>query len=171
MEERGAGRLDGLASKLQRRLRRCRGMSTCHPRALRSFGRAHPVMFRLTGGRIGGTLQGTTIGLLMTTGRRRGQTRVVAVGYEDDAPACWLGPSHFGLDTPSAWFLNLRADPHAEFHTRAGVERVVACELTGPEREDLWPRLLEHHPVWGACQSGVRSLSSRWEVYSTRDLP
>jgi hypothetical protein len=33
------------------------------------------------------------------------------------------------------------------------VERVVARELTNPEREELWPHLLEDHPIWGACQS------------------
>ena len=33
-----------------------------HPWARRLFGRAHQAAFRLTGGRLGGTLHGTTIG-------------------------------------------------------------------------------------------------------------
>ena len=153
MQERGTGGLEGLTPKQQRHFLRSRRMLTRSPRVFRFLGRAHPAIFRLTGGRLGGTMQGTTIGLLTTTGRRSGQTRTVAVGYEDDGARFLVAASNFGLDAPPAWLLNLRAHPDAELHTRAGIEQVVARELTDPEREELWPSLLERHPIWGACQS------------------
>jgi F420H(2)-dependent quinone reductase len=143
----------GLTPKERRRFLRYRRMITRYPRTFRLFGRAHPAMFRLTGGWLGGTMQGTTIGLLTSTGRRSGRTRSVTVGYEDAATRFLVAASNFGLDKAPGWLLNLRAHPNAEFRTRAGAERVVARELTGPEREELWPRLLKQHPIWGACQS------------------
>jgi rifampicin phosphotransferase len=153
MQERDASGLDGLTPKQQRHFLRSRRMLTRSPRVLRFLGRAHPAIFRLTAGRLGGTMQGTAIGLLTTTGRRSGRTRTVAVGYEDDGARFLVAASNFGLDTPPAWLLNLRAHPNAEFRTRAGLERVLARELTDTEHEQFWPSLLEHHRVWGACQS------------------
>jgi F420H(2)-dependent quinone reductase len=145
--------LEGMTPKQQRHFRRSRRMLTRFPQTPRLFSGAHRSVFRLTGGGLGGTMQGTPIGLLTTTGRRSGRTRTVPIGYTDDGSRFLVAASNFGLDTPPAWYLNLRAHPNAEFHTRAGVERVVARELTDLEREELWPRLLEHHPIWGACQS------------------
>ena len=153
MQQRETDGLEGLTPEQQRHFLRSRRMLTRSPRAFRFLGRAHPAIFRLTAGRLGGTMQGTTIGLLTTTGRRSGRTRTVPIGYTDDDSRFLVAASNFGLDSPPAWYLNLRAHPNAEFHTRAGVERVVARELTDLEREELWLGLLKDHPVWGACQS------------------
>lgn len=125
------------------------------PQSRRLFGGGQRTAFRLTGGRLGGTLQGVLVGLLTTTGRRSGRARTVPIGYTDDGSRFLVAASNFGLDSHPAWFLNLRANPDAQFRTRSGVERIVARELTGAEREELWPRLLEAHPVWGAAQSST----------------
>jgi len=153
MGESGADGVTGLTPKEQRRFLRFHRMVTRFPQSRRLFNGANRAAFRLTGGRVGGTLQGVPVGLLTTTGRHSGRTRTVPIGYTDDGSRFLVGASNFGLDLPPAWYLNLRAHPDAKFQTRAGVERVVARELTGAEREELWPRLLEHHPVWGAAQS------------------
>ena len=64
-----------------------------------------------------------------------------------------MAASNNGFDTPPAWCLNLEANPNAELQTRTGTEHVVALPLTRSEREEIWPRLLEHNPMWGAYQS------------------
>jgi F420H(2)-dependent quinone reductase len=151
----GHGR-KGLTPREQARFRRFRRMVARFPQSRRLFGGGQRAAFRLTGGRLGGTLQGVPVGLLTTTGRRSGRARTVPIGYTDDGSRFLVAASNFGLDTHPAWFLNLRAHPDAEFRTRTGVERVVARELTDAEREELWPRLLEDHPVWGAAQSSTQ---------------
>jgi deazaflavin-dependent oxidoreductase (nitroreductase family) len=108
-------------------------------------GRGQRLAFRTTGRRLGGTLQGVPVGLLTTTGRRSGRVAVSGGGSK-----LWLGRA-------PAWFLNLKAHPEAEFRTHVGVERVVGRELTDSERADLWPGLLEEHPVWGAAQASTRT--------------
>jgi rifampicin phosphotransferase len=148
--------LEGLTPKQQRHFFRSRRMLRRFPHTPRLFGQAHRTVFSLTGGRLGGTLQGTPIGLLTTTGRHSGRTRTVPIGYTDDGSRFLVAASNFGLDAPPAWYLNLRTHPNAKFHTRAGIECVVARELTDLEREELWPSLLEHHPIWGICQSSTK---------------
>lgn len=38
----------------------------------------------------------------------------------------------------------------AEFLTRGGGVKVVAHDLNETERNDVWPRLVRHDPLWGA---------------------
>jgi len=151
-----SGSFSGLTPKEQKRFNRFRGMVERFPRIRRVMGGGQRAAFRLTRGRVGGTLQGVPVGLLTTTGRRSGQKRTVPIGYTDDGSRFLVAASNFGLDRPPAWLLNLRADPNAAFRTRAGVERVVARELTETERTELWQRLLEDHPVWGAAQASTQ---------------
>jgi deazaflavin-dependent oxidoreductase (nitroreductase family) len=77
----------------------------------------------------------------------------VPVVYLDDGSRFMVVASNSGLDSPPAWYLNLRAHTEAQIRTRAGIEHVVAHELTALESEKAWPRLLKHNPMWGAYQS------------------
>lgn len=128
-------------------------MAQRYPKGARLFSNANRALIRLTGRRLGGTMQGLQVGLLTTTGRRSGRTRTVPVICLDDGSRFLVAASNSGLDTPPAWCLNLRAQPNAEIHTRTGSERVVARELTDSEREEAWGRLLEYNPALGGYQS------------------
>jgi F420H(2)-dependent quinone reductase len=156
MGEGDADGLAGLTPKEQERFLRFRRMVARFPRIRRAMGGGQRAAFRLTGGRLGGTLQGVPVGLLTTTGRRSGRARTVPIGYTDDGSRFLVAASNFGLDKAPAWFLNLRSHPEAEFRTRAGAERVVGRELSDAERDELWPGLLEDHPVWGAAQASTQ---------------
>lgn len=145
--------LEGLTPEEQRYFQRGRRMVTRHPNGPRRFSAAHRVVYRLTRGSVGGTLMGSPIGLLTTTGRRSGRTRTVPVVYLDDGSRFLVVASNSGLDAPPAWCLNLRADPDAAMRTRAGAASVIGRELADSERIELWPRLLSHNAMWGAYQS------------------
>ena len=156
MTEPNTAGLSDLTAREQTLFLRSRRMSQRFRRAPRLFSRANRVLFRLTGGHIGGKLLGSPIGLLSTTGRRSGQSRTVPIVYLDDGSRLLVVASNSGLDESPAWYLNLRATPNAQIRTRTSIERVVARELTGHEREELWPRLLEHNAMWGAYQACTR---------------
>jgi F420H(2)-dependent quinone reductase len=116
-------------------------------------GRTNRFVYRLTGGHVGGTKRGIPIGLLTTTGRRSGKARTVPIMYLDDDSRFLVVASNGGFDRPPAWCLNLQADPQAEFRTKAGAVKVTACELTEAEQRELWDRIVQHNPLWGAFQS------------------
>lgn len=150
---RDADPLNGVTPKQQSSSRRARRMAERFPQAARLFSVANRGLFRWTGGRLGGKLAGVPIGLLTTTGRRSGRSRTVPVVYLEDGSHYLVVASNSGLDSPPSWYLNLRAHPDAEMQTRTGSERVVARELTDVESREIWPRLVEHNPMWGAYQS------------------
>jgi F420H(2)-dependent quinone reductase len=153
MMERDGVSLEGLTPREQNYFRRARRMALRFSWGPRLFSGANQILFRLTGGRLGGTLLGIPIGLLTTTGRRSGRNRTVPIVYLDDGSRFLVVASNSGFDAPPAWLLNLRVHPNAEMRIRAGVERVLARELTDLEREEVWARLLEHNAMWGAYQS------------------
>jgi deazaflavin-dependent oxidoreductase (nitroreductase family) len=145
--------MEGLTPKQWRFVRKGHRMAQRHPKGGHVFSDLNRVLIRLTAWRVGASIQGVSVGLLTTTGRRSGRPRTVPVVCLDDGSRFLVAASNSGLDSPPAWCLNLRAHPDAEMRTRAGAERVVAHELTGAEREVGWSRLRAYNPVLSGYQA------------------
>lgn len=153
MQEFHTDGMDSLTPKQQRYVRKGHRMAQRYPKGGHLFSKVNRALIRLTGWRMGGSMQGVRIGLLTTTGRHSGRPRTVPVVCLEDDSRFLVAASNTGLDSPPAWCLNLRAQPNAEMHTRAGAERVVAHELTDSERAEGWNRLLAYNPVLSGYQA------------------
>jgi len=95
----------------------------------------------LTDGRIGSRVGTLPILLLRTRGRKTGLLRTAALLYADDAGRPVVVASRGGSDQAPAWFLNLRADPHAEVQIGRRRWPVAARVTGGEERERLWAKV------------------------------
>jgi deazaflavin-dependent oxidoreductase (nitroreductase family) len=84
---------------------------------------------------------GQPVLLLQTTGRRSGRTRTTPVQYLVDGDTFVVVASNAGAARPPAWYLNLRADPHARVDIGRRTVDIWAHEATGQERAELWQRL------------------------------
>jgi F420H(2)-dependent quinone reductase len=102
--------------------------------------RLHAWVYRRSGGRFVGRMGGQPVLLLQTTGRRSGRTRTKPMQYLADGETFVVAASNAGAANPPAWYLNLRANPHAQIDVGRSVE-VRAQEATGDERSELWQRL------------------------------
>ncbi len=101
------------------------------------------VVYRLTGGRVAGSLSsGAQLLLLTTTGRRTGRSRCVPLLYLDHGEALVLVASRGGMSGHPAWYLNLQATPEAVAEIGRAQIPVVARPATSAERDELWPRLV-----------------------------
>lgn len=103
--------------------------------------RLHAWVYRRPGGRVLGRMGGQPVLLLQTTGRRSGRTRTTPVQYLADGDTFVVVASNAGAARPPAWYLNLRADPHAQIDVGGRSVEVRAQEATGQERAELWQRL------------------------------
>ena len=109
--------------------------------------KTHTGLFRLTGGKFGGTMQGGKVLLLTTTGRKSGQARTVPLGYiEDEAGNPVVTASAAGSDAHPAWYENLKAKPEITY--QVGDKTIQArAEIADPElRNRLWATLTAKHP-------------------------
>jgi deazaflavin-dependent oxidoreductase (nitroreductase family) len=112
---------------------------------LKATGKLNIPIYRLSGGRLFGSLDGTPVLLLTTTGRKSGQQRTAPVVYMRDGERIVVIGSNAGNVHAPAWALNLEANPEAEVETGRKRNKVRARIAAGDERADLWRRINEQY--------------------------
>jgi len=108
--------------------------------------RFHVFLYRRTGGRFAGRVQGLSVLVLTTIGRGTGRTRITPLGFFENDGKYVITASNGGMGSNPGWFFNLRNDPHALIEV--GVQAIpVAAEIVGEhERQRLWERLVSLSP-------------------------
>lgn len=117
-------------------------------------------LYRRSHGRIGGRVQGLPVLLLTTTGRKTGQPRVTPLGYFEHDGAYVIIASYAGFDTHPAWYHNLKSQPRVGLEIGDRPLQAIAQTADPALRKQLWPRLLELAPGYGA-----------YEKRTTREIP
>ena len=110
--------------------------------------------FRATGGHPGGDWAGTPMILIHHIGARSGIERVTPLGYLP------VGDGRFAVVASSGgspshpdWYYNLKANPVITAEVGAETLTVVAEELDGAARAELWPKLIARFPTVGTYQA------------------
>jgi deazaflavin-dependent oxidoreductase (nitroreductase family) len=112
---------------------------------LRATGKLNVPVYRLTRGRVMGTLSGVPVLLLTSTGRRSGQPRTAPVLFLEDSGRVVVIGSNAGNANAPAWSHNLKANPDAEVEIR-GKRRLMRARVTeGEERAELWRKMNEQY--------------------------
>ena len=109
----------------------------------------HVALYRRSGGRLGAHLPGwpdVPILLLDHTGARSGARRTSPLMYKRTGDSVVVAASKAGQPTNPAWYHNLLANPETTIQVGPDVREVRARVAGGPERERLWPRLVELFP-------------------------
>ncbi len=113
-------------------------------------------LYKRTGGKFGGTMQGLHVLLLTTTGRKTGKQRTTPLGYFEHEGRYVVIASNAGFDTHPAWFHNLRHTPQVTIQVQDR-QMAALAEPAGPElRRQLWARLVELAPGYGAYERRTR---------------
>jgi F420H(2)-dependent quinone reductase len=109
-------------------------------------------LYRLSGGRVMGTMRGAPILLLTTTGRKSGRRRTVPLLYLKDEGTFVIVASFAGAPKHPAWYLNLQAD--SKVNLQVGSRRFdgAARRASVDEKARLWPRLLAIYPQYADYQ-------------------
>lgn len=128
--------------------------------ATKYLGALHRLLYRVSGGRIGGRLWGLPVVLLTTTGRQSGKLRTVPLCSFRDGEDVVVIASYGGLDRPPAWWLNLEANPNAELLTGRTRRAVTARNAAGDERARLWAEVTARAPGY-----------LEYERRTTREIP
>ena len=114
--------------------------------ATKYLGGVHRLLYRASGGRIGGRLWGLRVVLLTTTGRQTGKKRTVPLCSLGDGDHTVVIASYGGLDRPPAWWLNLEANPRAELQKGRTRRSVTARTADVEERARLWAEITARAP-------------------------
>ena len=110
-------------------------------------------IYQVSGGRwLGRFPSGAPVCLLTTHGRKSGQPRTVPLLYLADGDDLVVVASQGGAPQHPGWYLNLRADPHAEAQIARRRFPVTASTVSADEKAALWPRLVAIYPPYEAYQ-------------------
>lgn len=117
-------------------------------------------LYRLSGGRVMGTMRGAPILLLTTTGRKSGRRRTVPLLYLKDEGSFVIVASFAGGPKDPVWYLNLRAQPTVSLQVGSDRMAGAARRASAEEKVQLWPRLVALYPQYADYQKRT-----------TRDIP
>lgn len=108
--------------------------------------RLHAVVYRLTGGLVGGRIPGGPPMLLLDhVGARTGTKRTTPLVYLRDGDDVVVVASKGGSPRHPGWFHNLRAHPDTTVQIGARRLPVRARVATPNERSRLWPRVVARY--------------------------
>lgn len=111
-------------------------------------------LFRMSGGRIGGSFAGgAPILLLTTTGRKSGQPRTAPLLYLEDEGKIILVASQGGMTNSPQWYYNLEANPEAEVELGTEKKKVRSRRATDEEKAALWPKLVAMYKDYDLYQA------------------
>jgi deazaflavin-dependent oxidoreductase (nitroreductase family) len=106
------------------------------------LGSVNVLIYRVSGGRVGGKMDQLPVMLLEHTGAKSGKTRTTPLLYLADGDDLVIVASRAGSDANPAWFHNLKVHPNATVEIKGTRRQVVARVATDEERERLWPELV-----------------------------
>lgn len=118
--------------------------------------RGHVAAFRLSGGRIGGRVNGAPCLLLHHTGAKSGKQRVSPLQYMPDGDRMVIVASKGGYTKNPGWYHNLKSHPATQVELpKEGKVAVRARVATGEERRELWPRVVDLYSGYAEYQEST----------------
>ena len=116
----------------------------------------HAWIYRLTGGRLGGSMMGFKVLLLNTTGRKSGKAYTTPLGFWEQPGGYLLAASNGGNPVNPAWYLNLMSKPQTTVQIGSKVIPVTAEALTGEARDQAWQRVVTAAPSYANYQKRTK---------------
>jgi deazaflavin-dependent oxidoreductase (nitroreductase family) len=117
------------------------------------FGKEHVERYLATDGAEGHDwVNGTSVLLLFTRGRRTGKERVHPLIYREHDGAYLLVASKGGAPQSPEWYLNLQANPDATVQVRGERYAVRARTADAEEKPQLWKLMAEVWPDYDEYQ-------------------
>ena len=122
------------------------------PRLIKALARLQQPLFTLMRGR----WQGPPTLRLWTRGRKSGRERSVLLLYLEDGPRVVVVASYGGHPAHPQWWKNLLVEPNCRtWSAKRGAEVMVASELEGEAREEVWERLIAMYSPYEAYQQKI----------------
>jgi deazaflavin-dependent oxidoreductase (nitroreductase family) len=106
----------------------------------------YEILYRLSGGVIGGHIVGLPVLLLTTTGGKSGKQRTRPLCYFPDGDDYVIIASNGGSDSHPSWCHNIKANPNVSILFKRNSFAAVASQVPEPERGKLWAHLIKLSP-------------------------
>ncbi len=121
----------------------------------------HIFIYRLTGGRLGGSMGKFKVLLLTTKGRKSGKIRSNPVGYFERAGKYVIVASNGGSDKHPSWYYNIKSNPNnVTIQVNETIMKVTPEIVLGEQRKPVYEWIASIAPNFGD-----------YEKKTTREIP
>jgi deazaflavin-dependent oxidoreductase (nitroreductase family) len=123
--------------------------------AFKAMNAVHRTILKVTGHRVGWSVQKMPVLELTTVGRKSGQRRTTFLTSPIQLGETFVVvASRGGDDHHPAWFLNLRDTPEVKVAVQGGAVRSMHARIADPaERARLWPKVVADHANYADYQT------------------
>lgn len=112
--------------------------STARKTLMKRLRQLHAFIYHISGGQMGGSINGSPLLLLTVTGRKSGAAYTIPLAYVRHEGDYLVSASAAGSDHHPAWFANLQSQPNAHIEVSGRIYRVSATVAPDDEREALY---------------------------------
>lgn len=119
---------------------------------LKIFSSLNEKIYRWTGGRLLGKLNGRDVMLVTMTGARSGKTRVIPLMHVPYKDGVIIVASLGGAPKNPVWFNNLVAHPDIDVQYKSNKMKLRVRRADTEEKAAVWPVCCEHYPDYEIYQ-------------------
>ncbi|RLA43863.1 MAG: nitroreductase family deazaflavin-dependent oxidoreductase [Gammaproteobacteria bacterium] len=119
---------------------------------LKVFSSLNEKVYRWTGGRVLGKLNGHDVCLVTMTGAKSGKKRVIPLMHVPYKDGVIIVASQGGAPKNPVWFNNLVAHPDIEVQYKNNKMKLRARRADSEEKQTVWPVCCEHYPDYDIYQ-------------------
>lgn len=120
---------------------------------LKVFSSLNEKVYRWTGGRVLGKLNGHDVCLVTMTGAKSGKKRVIPLMHVPYKDGVIIVASQGGAPKNPVWFNNLVAHPDIEVQYKNNKMKLRARRADSEEKQAVWPVCCEHYPDYDIYQN------------------
>lgn len=117
-------------------------------RLLKLSTRSHVMLYRVTGGWLGGFVSGLPNLLLTTIGRKSGLERTTPLFFLYDGARFIVVASYGGNPKEPLWWKNLQANPQGWAEVGDQKFAITASQADEELKQKMWPVFARHYPAY-----------------------
>ena len=114
-------------------------------RVIKPFSRLNVFVYKLTGGRVMGTLTGRPVMLVTMKGAKTGKERTIPLMYVPYKNGVIVVASQGGAPKSPVWYNNLVAHPDIVVQYKRNKMSLRARRVDDAEKARVWPICVEHY--------------------------
>ena len=119
---------------------------------IKPYSKRNVLLYKLTGGRILGTLTGRPVMLVTMTGAKSGKERTIPLMYVPYKDGVIVVASQGGAPKTPVWYNNLVKNPDVVVQYKSTKMNLRARQVDDAEKAAVWPTCVEHYAEYDDYQ-------------------
>ncbi len=120
---------------------------------IRPYSKLNVFMYKLTGGRLMGTLSGRDVMLVTMTGAKTGKERTIPLMYVPYKEGVIVVGSQGGAPKSPVWVKSIQKNPDVTVQYKSNKMQLRARQVDDAEKAEVWPTCVEYYKEYDDYQN------------------